>query len=188
MRPRAGSAEARARPEWKPHKRARVNITPLDAPSQRARAHSWRTMPRRRISKRVLLVSTPMIWVAACGRLELAAQSDITPGAFDAGDGAVRDSSGPGLDAADSSTKGAPPTRGPRMTECAKQACRQIMPSPTDAAEADDGSVFAGDLDKSFGKGGKVITDLPNYIETIRAVAVEHDGKIVVVGDADDTP
>jgi uncharacterized delta-60 repeat protein len=44
-----------------------------------------------------------------------------------------------------------------------------------------------GSLDASFGAGGKVLTDLdnnPNTSETLRSVAIQPDGKIVVGGSA----
>src|SRR5437867_1611039 len=40
----------------------------------------------------------------------------------------------------------------------------------------------AGALDRSFGSGGKVITDFTNPYEFASAVAVQADGKVVVVG------
>ncbi len=39
-----------------------------------------------------------------------------------------------------------------------------------------------GTLDSSFGTGGKVITDMNNSAEEARGVAIQSDGKIVVVG------
>src|SRR5438270_9888625 len=43
----------------------------------------------------------------------------------------------------------------------------------------------AGDLDPTFGNGGKVTTDFPGDNEG-RAVAIQTDGKIVVAGGPDD--
>jgi uncharacterized delta-60 repeat protein len=39
-----------------------------------------------------------------------------------------------------------------------------------------------GVLDNSFGKGGKVITEINNAISSINAIAIQPDGKIVAVG------
>src|SRR5437773_1716576 len=39
-----------------------------------------------------------------------------------------------------------------------------------------------GDLDKSFGAGGKVITDFSGGEDEATAVAIQNDGKIVAVG------
>src|SRR5262245_7042667 len=41
-----------------------------------------------------------------------------------------------------------------------------------------------GDLDSSFGSGGKVITDFAGGTDIGHAVAVQPDGKIVVVGQS----
>jgi hypothetical protein len=40
----------------------------------------------------------------------------------------------------------------------------------------------AGDLDPSFGFGGRVTTDFFSSVDTARAVALQIDGKIVAVG------
>ena len=49
-----------------------------------------------------------------------------------------------------------------------------ISPQATQAA--------AGDLDPTFGIGGKVLTDLKRSTDIANAVAVQADGKLVVVG------
>lgn len=46
----------------------------------------------------------------------------------------------------------------------------------------------SGDLDPSFGSGGKVITDLGSDFEAGRAVAIQDDGKIVVAGYTGEFP
>src|SRR4051812_39045428 len=40
----------------------------------------------------------------------------------------------------------------------------------------------AGDLDPTFGAGGKVVSDLADARDTARAAVVQSDGKTVVVG------
>src|SRR2546423_636525 len=40
-----------------------------------------------------------------------------------------------------------------------------------------------GDLDPSFGSGGKVITDFNNSTDYLNRIAVQPDGKIVAIGD-----
>ncbi len=47
-------------------------------------------------------------------------------------------------------------------------------------------SAAPGDLDLTFGSGGIVITigSDPNHVNTASAMAIQADGKIVVVGDA----
>jgi uncharacterized delta-60 repeat protein len=45
-----------------------------------------------------------------------------------------------------------------------------------------------GSLDTTFGTGGKVITALGSIADLIRAVALQSDGKIIVVGDAFTNP
>ncbi len=42
-----------------------------------------------------------------------------------------------------------------------------------------------GSLDTSFGTGGKVTTAIGSIIDTVRAVAIQSDGKIVVAGNSD---
>src|SRR6478735_6469687 len=42
----------------------------------------------------------------------------------------------------------------------------------------------AGDLDPTFGTGGKVTTDIQGDFDKARAVAIQADGKIVVAGSA----
>ncbi|HEX8089324.1 MAG TPA: hypothetical protein VF762_10750 [Blastocatellia bacterium] len=39
-----------------------------------------------------------------------------------------------------------------------------------------------GDLDLTFGIGGKVVTDFPGKFDKIKAIAIQADGKIVVAG------
>ena len=46
----------------------------------------------------------------------------------------------------------------------------------------------SGDLDPSFGTGGKVLTDLGSDFEAGRAVAIQEDGKIVVAGYTGEFP
>src|SRR5256885_12273829 len=50
------------------------------------------------------------------------------------------------------------------------------LAGPQTAAAAD------GDLDPAFGTGGKVMTDFNNSTDIAYAVAVQQDGKYVVVG------
>jgi uncharacterized delta-60 repeat protein len=45
----------------------------------------------------------------------------------------------------------------------------------------------AGDLDPSFGSGGKVVTDIAGQLDEAFAVAVQADGKIVAAGRADES-
>ena len=51
--------------------------------------------------------------------------------------------------------------------------CTSLMPTPVDAA--------AGDLDQSFGSGGKVITAFADY-DGATDIAIQSDGKIVAAG------
>src|SRR5262249_41260291 len=46
----------------------------------------------------------------------------------------------------------------------------------------------AGDLDGSFGSGGKVVTGVFNLVESARAVAIQNDGKIIVAGASGNPP
>src|SRR4029453_14878504 len=46
------------------------------------------------------------------------------------------------------------------------------------------GHTAAGDLDTSFGTGGKVITDFAGDFDIARDVALQTDGKIVAAGSA----
>src|SRR5438128_725860 len=41
-----------------------------------------------------------------------------------------------------------------------------------------------GDLDLSFGSGGKVLTDFGGTFDEVRALAIQADGKIVAVGSS----
>lgn len=45
-----------------------------------------------------------------------------------------------------------------------------------------------GDLDPSFGNGGKVITDFNNSVDYLNRIAVQPDGKIVAVGNTYPSP
>ncbi|MFF0610918.1 hypothetical protein ACFYUD_19880 [Nocardia tengchongensis] len=47
-------------------------------------------------------------------------------------------------------------------------------------------SVAAGTLDSGFGAGGKSVTDFGGKSDVAKSIAVESDGKIVVVGSAKD--
>jgi hypothetical protein len=44
----------------------------------------------------------------------------------------------------------------------------------------------AGDLDPSFGTGGKVVTDIAGQLDEAFAVAVQDNGKIAAAGRADE--
>ena len=46
----------------------------------------------------------------------------------------------------------------------------------------------AGDLDPSFGSGGKVTTDFFGVFDGVAALAIQPDGKIVAVGSTDTDP
>ena len=69
---------------------------------------------------------------------------------------------------------------GPTLTQSSQtEAVRTpVLTTP------DSPSSFTGQLDPTFGKGGKVTTDLGSGTETIRGSVIQSDGKIVVVGDA----
>ena len=43
----------------------------------------------------------------------------------------------------------------------------------------------SGEMDSSFGNGGRVVTDLGGYYEGASAIAIQPDGKIVVAGNTD---
>ena len=43
-----------------------------------------------------------------------------------------------------------------------------------------------GNLDTTFGSGGKVLTDFSGFVDTVFALAVQPNGKIVAAGQADD--
>jgi len=45
----------------------------------------------------------------------------------------------------------------------------------------------AGDLDPSFGTGGKVVTDFAGQLDEAFAVAVQDNGRIVAAGRADES-
>src|SRR5262245_6524980 len=45
-----------------------------------------------------------------------------------------------------------------------------------------DRTLIAADLDRSFGSGGKVITDVSGRFDEIRAIVIQPDGRIVAVG------
>src|SRR5262249_54392345 len=55
-------------------------------------------------------------------------------------------------------------------------------------ALADDPAPAAADLDPNFGSGGKVVTDFFGAGNQGRAVAIQQDGRIVVVGQAHTVP
>src|SRR5262249_41156963 len=55
-------------------------------------------------------------------------------------------------------------------------------------ALADDAAPAAADLDPNFGSGGKVVTDFFGAGNQGRAVAIQQDGRIVVVGQAHTVP
>src|SRR5882724_7266315 len=51
------------------------------------------------------------------------------------------------------------------------------------ARAAAPAALHAGDLDPTFGTGGKVSTDFDPHFEAAAAVAIQTDGKIVAAGD-----
>lgn len=55
--------------------------------------------------------------------------------------------------------------------------CLPVCLSPTSVRAA------AGDLDPTYGSGGKVTADFFGTADVIRDAAVQPDGKVVVVGD-----
>jgi uncharacterized delta-60 repeat protein len=65
-----------------------------------------------------------------------------------------------------------------RRAVCAAAALVTSLASVPMARAAD------GDLDPSFGNGGRVMTDLAHSTDIAKAVAIQDDGKLVVVGTA----
>ncbi len=45
----------------------------------------------------------------------------------------------------------------------------------------------SGDLDTTFGIGGKVTTDIFGYLECARSLVLQDDGKIIIAGYSQDT-
>lgn len=60
-------------------------------------------------------------------------------------------------------------------------ACAVLVMSPPALAAA-------GDLDRAFGDNGRVVTDLGSADDLATAVAIQPDGKIIVVGHSADVP
>src|SRR5262249_6900545 len=63
--------------------------------------------------------------------------------------------------------------------------CRGMVPAVivlTSCISSQAAQAAAGDLDPTFGIGGKVMTDLKRSTDIANAVAVQADGQLVVVG------
>jgi uncharacterized delta-60 repeat protein len=84
----------------------------------------------------------------------------------------------------ETTTETAQPGRSPRVLRAVLRLLPAAVLLASQVAVAAPAQAKAGDLDTSFGTGGKVTTDFGGPVDGARALAVQADGKLVAAGYA----